>query len=89
MADTKNKFCARCGIRHAPVTGKRKCKRCLDTLTMDALDDLAEVPLDLEMPSAVQPARSDRSTNVKIDALVNVVSDLVSRVDSTATVSTD
>jgi hypothetical protein len=68
---------------------------------MDALDDVTDVPLDLEMPSAVQSARSDRSTDEKIDALVNVVSDLVSRVDSTqrqldslqlasaATVSTD
>jgi hypothetical protein len=50
---------------------------------MDALDDLAEVPLDLEMPSVAQSARRDRSTDEKIDAVVNVVSDLVSRVDST------
>jgi hypothetical protein len=45
---------------------------------MDALDDLSDVTLDLEMPSAVQPARSDRSTDEKIDALVNFVSGPVS-----------
>jgi hypothetical protein len=83
MASAKEKFCARCGIRHATTTGKRKCKRPLDSVNMDALDDVTDVPLDLEMPSAVQPARSDRSTDDRIDALLNVVSDLVSRVDST------
>jgi hypothetical protein len=51
---------------------------------MDSLDDLAEVPLVLEMPAADQTAAwSDRSTNEQIDALVNVVSDLVSRVVAT------
>jgi hypothetical protein len=84
MADTKHKFCSRCRSRHGPPTGKKKCKRPIDTVTMDALDDLAEVPLELEMPVVNQPsARSDRSTDEKIDALVNVVSDLVSRVDAT------
>jgi hypothetical protein len=69
---------------------------------MYALDDLAEVPPELEMPSVDQSsARSDRTTDEKIDALVNAVSDLVPRVDSpqrqldslqlatTANVSTD
>jgi hypothetical protein len=45
---------------------------------------LAELPLDLEMPAVHQPpVRSDRSTDEKIDALVNGVFDLVSRVDAT------
>jgi hypothetical protein len=83
MADAKSKFCARCGTHHPPPTGK-KCKRPIEAVAQDALDDLAELPLDLEMPAVHQPpVRSDRSTDEKIDALVNVVSDLVSRVDAT------
>jgi hypothetical protein len=75
MADTGFKFCARCGCRHAPPTGKRKCKR--------PLDDMTVLPLVLEQPTStphvVPPARS---TDDRIDTLVGVVTDLVSRVDT-------
>jgi hypothetical protein len=43
---------------------------------MDSLDDLAEIPLELDMPVADQTAAwSDRLTDERINALVNVVSD--------------
>jgi hypothetical protein len=83
MADASFKFCARCGCRHAPPTGKKKCKRPLD-LNLESLDDVFVLPLVLEdpasMPHVVPPVRS---TDDRIDTLVGVVTDLVSRVDST------
>jgi hypothetical protein len=80
MEDANFKHCAQCGCRHAPPTGKKKCKRPLD-INFDSLDVM---PLVLEDPAStphvVPPARS---TDDRIDTLIGVVSDLVSRVDST------
>jgi hypothetical protein len=74
------KHCARCGCRHAPPTGKKKCKRLLDA-NFDSLDVM---PLVLEEPALTpQIAPPVRSTDDRIDTLIGVVSDLVSRVDST------
>jgi hypothetical protein len=81
MAEANNfKHCACCGCRHAPPTGKKKCKRLLDA-NFDSLDVM---PLVLEEPASTpQIAPPVRSTDDRIDTLIGVVSDLVSRVDST------
>jgi hypothetical protein len=81
MAEASNfKHCARCGCRHAPPTGKKKCKRLLDA-NFDSLDVM---PLVLEEPASTpQMPPPVRSTDDRIDTLIGVVSDLVSRVDST------
>jgi hypothetical protein len=80
MADASFKHCARCGRRHAPPMGNKKCKRHLD-LHLESLDDM---PLVLEEPASsphvVPPVRS---TDDRINTLIGVVTDLVSRVDST------
>jgi hypothetical protein len=65
------------------VAGKKKCKRSLD-VNLESLDDMSVLPLVLEEPTstphAVPPVRS---TDDRIDTLVGVMTDLVSRVDST------
>jgi hypothetical protein len=84
MVDTGFKYCARCSVRHAPPTGKRKCKKNSD-LNLSSLDDESVGSLVFEESASTQAPQKvpQRSTDDRIDTLVGVVSDLVSRVDST------
>jgi hypothetical protein len=88
MADAKIKLCARWGIGHILLTGKRKCKRQLppEVDVLNPLDELADTQLDLDtatVPVLPWDAVGERSADDWIDTLVVVVSELVSRVDST------